>query len=164
MPYQTFRTSDGDIILACGNDNLFNKFCELAGCQALAKDPRFATNAKRVENRVEITAQLNAVFAKRTTRDWVDALEQAGVPNGPINNLKQVFEEPQVIARGVRIEMEHPTAGKVPLVASPMRFSATPVEYKLPPPTLGQHTEEILRDVLKYDAAEIARLRAEKIV
>ena len=164
VPYQTFRTSDGDIILACGNDNLFNKFCELAGCQALAKDPRFATNAKRVENRVEITAQLNAVFAKRTTRDWVDALEQAGVPNGPINNLKQVFEEPQVIARGVRIEMEHPTAGKVPLVASPMRFSATPVEYKLPPPTLGQHTEEILRDVLKCDAAEIARLRAEKIV
>jgi crotonobetainyl-CoA:carnitine CoA-transferase CaiB-like acyl-CoA transferase len=164
VPYQTFRTSDGDIILACGNDNLFNKFCELAGCQALAKDPRFATNAKRVENRVEITAQLNAVFAKRTTRDWVDALEQAGVPNGPINNLKQVFEEPQVIARGVRIEMEHPTAGKVPLVASPMRFSATPVEYKLPPPTLGQHTDEILREVLKLDAAEIARLRAEKIV
>ena len=164
VPYQTFRTSDGDIILACGNDNLFNKFCELAGCQALAKDPRFATNAKRVENRVEITAQLNAVFAKRTTREWVDALEQGGVPNGPINNLKQVFEEPQVVARGVKIEMEHPTAGKVPLVASPMRFSATPVEYKLPPPTLGQHTEEILRDVLKYDAAEIARLRAEKIV
>ena len=164
VPYQTFRTSDGDIILACGNDNLFNKFCELAGCQALAKDPRFATNAKRVENRVEITAQLNAVFAKRTTREWVDALEQGGVPNGPINNLKQVFEEPQVVARGVKIEMQHPTAGKVPLVASPMRFSATPVEYKLPPPTLGQHTEEILRDVLKYDAAEIARLRAEKIV
>jgi crotonobetainyl-CoA:carnitine CoA-transferase CaiB-like acyl-CoA transferase len=94
----------------------------------------------------------------------VDALEQGGVPNGPINNLKQVFEEPQVVARGVKIEMQHPTAGKVPLVASPMRFSATPVEYKLPPPTLGQHTEEILRDVLKYDAAEIARLRAEKIV
>ena len=164
VPYQTFRTSDGDIILACGNDNLFNKFCELAGCQALAQDPRFATNAKRVENRVEITAQLNAVFAKRTTREWVDALEQAGVPNGPINNLKQVFEEPQVVARGVKIEMQHPTAGKVPLVASPMRFSATPVEYKLPPPTLGQHTEEILRDVLKCDAAEIARLRAEKIV
>ena len=164
VPYQTFKTRDGDIILACGNDNLFNKFCELAGCQALAQDPRFATNAKRVENRVEITAQLNAVFAKHTTREWVDALEQGGVPNGPINNLKQVFEEPQVVARGVKIEMQHPTAGKVPLVASPMRFSATPVEYKLPPPTLGQHTEEILRDVLKYDAAEIARLRAEKIV
>jgi crotonobetainyl-CoA:carnitine CoA-transferase CaiB-like acyl-CoA transferase len=164
VPYQTFRTRDGDIILACGNDNLFNKFCEVAGCQALAADPRFATNAKRVENRVEITAQLNAVFAKHPTREWVDMLEQAGVPNGPINNLKQVFEEPQVVARGVKIEMDHPTAGKVPLVASPMRFSETPVEYKLPPPTLGQHTDEILREVLKLGDAEIARLRAEKIV
>jgi crotonobetainyl-CoA:carnitine CoA-transferase CaiB-like acyl-CoA transferase len=164
VPYQTFHTSDGDIILACGNDNLFNKFCEIAGCKELAQDPRFVTNAKRVENRVEITAQLNAVFAQRTTREWVDLLEQAGVPNGPINNLEQVFAEPQVKARGVRIEMEHPTAGKVPLVASPMRFSATPVEYKLPPPTLGQHTEEILRDVLKLDAATIAGLRAGKIV
>ena len=164
VPYQTFRTSDGDIILACGNDNLFNKFCEVAGCQALAQDPRFVTNAKRVENREEITAQLNAVFAKRTTREWVEMLEAAGVPNGPINNIAQVFEEPQIVARGVKIEMDHPTAGKVPLVASPMRFSATPVAYKLPPPTLGQHTDEILRDVLKLDAAEIARLRSEKIV
>ncbi len=164
VPYQTFNTRDGAIILACGNDNLFNKFCEVAGCQMLAKDPRFATNAKRVGNRDDITAQLNAVFVKRTTREWVEALEQAGVPNGPINNLKQVFEEPQVVARGVKIEMNHATAGKVPLVASPMRFSATPVEYKLPPPTLGQHTDEILRDVLKLDATEIARLRTEKIV
>ncbi len=164
VPYQTFRTKDGDIILACGNDNLFNKFCEVAGCQALARDPRFATNAKRVENRDEITAQLNAVFRQRTTREWVDALEAAGVPNGPINDLAQVFAEPQVVARGVKIEMDHPTAGKVPLVASPMRFSATPVEYKLPPPTLGQHTDEILRDVLKLGPAEIARLRTDKIV
>ncbi|RPJ46163.1 MAG: CoA transferase [Betaproteobacteria bacterium] len=164
VPYQTFRTSDGDIILACGNDNLFNKFCEVAGCQALAQDPRFVTNAKRVENREEITAQLNAVFARRTTREWVEMLEAAGVPNGPINNIAQVFEEPQIVARGVKIEMDHPTAGKVPLVASPMRFSATPVAYKLPPPTLGQHTDEILRDVLQLDAVEIARLRSEKIV
>ncbi len=164
VPYQTFNTKDGAIILACGNDNLFNKFCELAGCQALAQDPRFSTNAKRVENREEITAQLNAVFKQRTTREWVEALEQGGVPNGPINNLEQVFAEPQVIARNVKIEMDHPTAGKVPLVASPMRFSATPVEYKLPPPTLGQHTDEILQDVLKCGAAEIARLRADKIV
>ncbi len=164
VPYQTFHTSDGDIILACGNDNLFRKFCDIAGCQELAQDPRFATNANRVENREDITDKLNAVFAQRTTREWVNALEQAGVPNGPINNLEQVFAEPQVVARGVRIEMDHPTAGKVPLVASPMRFSATPVEYKLPPPTLGQHTDEILRDVLKLDPAGIAGLRAGKIV
>lgn len=164
VPYQTFRTSDGDIILACGNDNLFNKFCEIAGCPALAKDPRFSTNAKRVENRVEITAQLNAIFKLRTTRAWVDALEAAGVPNGPINNIAQMFAEPQVVARSVKIDMDHPTAGKVSLVANPMRFSETPVEYKLPPPTLGQHTQEILREVLKLDDAEIAQLHASKIV
>ena len=164
VPYQTFKTADGDIILACGNDNLFRKFCEVAGCQHLAKDERFATNGKRVENRAVLTPLLADVFAKRTTREWVDALEAAGVPNGPINNLKQVFEEPQVIARGVKIELEHPTAGRVPLVASPMRFSATPLEHKRPPPTLGQHTDEILRDVLGMDAPAIARLHETKIV
>ena len=97
MPYQTFKTADGDIILACGNDNLFSKFCEVAGCAAAREDPRFATNGKRVENRVAHHADaLTRSFAKRTTRDWVEALEAAGVPNGPINNLEQVFEEPQV--------------------------------------------------------------------
>ena len=164
VPYQTFKTADGEIILACGNDNLFNKFCEVAGCQALAKDPRFATNGKRVENRVAITELLADVFAKRSTREWVEGLETAGVPNGPINNLQQVFEEPQVVARGVKIEVEHATAGKIPLVASPMRFSATPIEYNVPPPTLGQHTDEILRDVLGLDAAAISNLHAKKIV
>jgi crotonobetainyl-CoA:carnitine CoA-transferase CaiB-like acyl-CoA transferase len=164
VPYQTFKTADGDIILACGNDNLFNKFCEVAGCQHLATDERFATNGKRVENRAVLTPLLAEVFAKRTTRDWVETLEAAGVPNGPINNLKQVFEEPQVIARGVKIELEHPSAGRVPLVASPMRFSATPLEYKRAPPTLGQDTDEILRDILGMDAPAIAKLRQTKIV
>jgi crotonobetainyl-CoA:carnitine CoA-transferase CaiB-like acyl-CoA transferase len=164
VPYQTFRTADGDIILACGNDNLFRKFCEVGGCEHLAKDERFATNGRRVENRAVLTPLLADVFAKRTTREWVEALEAAGVPNGPINNLKQVFEEPQVVARGVKIELEHPSAGRVPLVASPMRFSATPLEYKRPPPTLGQHTDEILKDILGMDAPAIAKLRETKIV
>ncbi|HZN25913.1 MAG TPA: CaiB/BaiF CoA-transferase family protein, partial [Burkholderiales bacterium] len=164
VPYQTFKTADGDIILACGNDNLFNKFCDVAGCVHLARDERFATNGKRVENREILTPLLAEIFASRTTRHWVEALEAAGVPNGPINNIAQVFDEPQVIARGVKIELEHPTAGSVPLVRSPMRFSATPMEPRLPPPTLGQHTEEILRDVLGMDAAEIAELRELKIV
>jgi formyl-CoA transferase len=158
VPYQTFKTADGDIILACGNDNLFNKFCEVAGCQHLARDERFATNGKRVENRAALTLLLAEVFAKRTTREWVEALEAAGVPNGPINNLKQVFEG------GVKIELDHPTAGRVPLVASPMRFSATPLEHKRPPPTLGQHTDEILREILGMDAPAIAKLREMKIV
>lgn len=164
VPYQTFKTSDGDIILACGNDNLFNKFCEVAGCQPLAQDARFATNARRVENRAQLNPLLNDIFRKRSTREWVEALEAAGVPNGPINNIKQVFEEPQVIARGMKIELQHPTAGKVPLVANPMRFSATPLKHEAPPPTLGQHTDEILREVLGMDAEAIARLRAGGIV
>jgi formyl-CoA transferase len=164
VPYQTFTTSDGAIILACGNDNLYRKFCEAARRPDLATDERFVTNGKRVENRATLTPLLADVFAKKTTREWVDALEAAGVPNGPINNIAQVFEEPQVVARGVKIELEHPTAGKVPLVASPMRFSATPVEPKRPPPVLGQHTDEILRDLLGLDAATIAELKSNHVV
>jgi len=164
VPYQPFRTKDGDVILACGNDNLFSKFCEVAGCQHLARDPRFSTNSKRVENRDAITSLLAEIFRKRTTQEWCDALEAAGVPNGPINNLKQVFEEPQVAARGMRIELEHPLAGKVPLIASPMKFSGTPLEHKAPPPVLGEHTSEVLRDLLRLDNAAIAKLRAEGVI
>ncbi|MCA4901800.1 MAG: CoA transferase [Rhodocyclaceae bacterium] len=164
VPYQTFRTSDGAIILACGNDNLFRKFCEVAGCAELATDARFATNGKRVENRAALTETLDAVFARRSTKEWVAALECAGVPNGPINDLKQVFEEPQVIARGMRIDVPHPTAGTVPMVASPMRFSATPIAYEVPPPTLGQHTAEVLAKRLSMSAEEIERLKRDGIV
>ena len=164
VPYQPFKTRDGDVILACGNDNLFNKFCEVAGCQHLARDARFATNSKRVENREAITSLLADIFAKRTTQEWCDALEAAGVPNGPINDLKQVFEEPQVAARGMKIELEHPLAGKVPLIASPMKFSGTPLEHKVPPPTLGQHTDEVLRGLLGMDDAAIAKLRADGVI
>jgi crotonobetainyl-CoA:carnitine CoA-transferase CaiB-like acyl-CoA transferase len=164
VPYQTFNTRDGAIILACGNDNLFSRFCEVAGCQHLAQDPLFATNGKRVENRAGLVPLLVEIFMKRTTHEWVEALETAGVPNGPINDIQQVFEEPQVIARGMKVELEHPLAGKVPLVASPMRFSATPLEFKAPPPTLGQHTDEVLRGVLDMSDADIAQLRGAGIV
>jgi formyl-CoA transferase len=163
-PYQVFRTADGSLILACGNDNLFRRFCEVAGCLALADDSRFATNGKRVENRVELTRLLNEVFLKRPTKEWIARLETAGVPCGPINDLAQVFSEPQALARALRMELPHPSAGKVSLVRSPMRFSETPVEHGLPPPTLGQHTDEVLRDVLEKDASDIARLRSEGIV
>ena len=160
VPYQPFRTSDGDVILACGNDNLYRKFCDAAGCAELAGDARFATNGKRVENRDELTRLLQVVFSKRSTRDWVALLEAAGVPNGPINNVAQVFEEPQVKARGIRVELDHAVAGKLPTVASPMRFSGTPLEHRLAPPVLGQHTDEVLRGLLKLGEAEIAALRA----
>lgn len=164
VPYQTFTTKDGAIILACGNDNLFKKFCEAADCKQLVEDERFVTNGKRVENRGELEPLLLEIFSQRTTHDWVEALDSAGVPNGPINNLKQVFEEPQVIARELKIELEHPTAGKVPLSASPMRFSETSIEYKLAPPTLGQHTDEVLQSVLGMDDAAIAKLRDDGIL
>ena len=160
VPYQTFATKDGAIILACGNDNLFNKFCEAAGCAGLPKDPRFSTNAERVKNRVEITRLLNAVFEQRTTKEWVKLLDDAGVANGPINTIKEVFEEPQVIARGMKFELPHAAAGKVTLVASPMKFSGTPLKHDMPPPVVGQHTDEILRTVLKKTDAEIAALKA----
>jgi crotonobetainyl-CoA:carnitine CoA-transferase CaiB-like acyl-CoA transferase len=117
-----------------------------------------------VENREDITARLAAIFEKRATKDWCDALEAAGVPNGPINDLKQVFEEPQVVARGMKIELDHATGGKVPLIASPMKFSGTPLEFKQPPPVLGQHTDEVLRGVLNLKDADIAKLRADGIV
>jgi crotonobetainyl-CoA:carnitine CoA-transferase CaiB-like acyl-CoA transferase len=163
-PYQVFRVADGSVIVACGNDNLFRKFCEVAGCRELAHDERFVTNGKRIANRAELTRILSEVMAKRPMRDWLAALEAAGVPCGPINDLKQVFEEPQAVARGLKMELPHPSAGSVSLVRSPMRFSETPVEQGVPPPTLGQHTEEVLRDLLRKDSSEIARLRADGIV
>lgn len=164
VPYQTFKTADGDVILACGNDNLFRKFCEVARCPELASDERFATNGQRVKNRAALTEILNGIFQTRTTRDWVQALETAGVPNGPINTLEQVFQEPQAVARGLRMEMPHPRAGKVALVRSPMRFSETPIEYKVPPPLLGEHTDEILRTLLGKSEADIADLHADGVV
>ncbi len=164
VPYQPFKASDGEVIVACGNDNLFRKFCDAAGCPELARDARFVTNGKRVENRAEMTRLIQAIFAKKTTAEWLALLEAAGVPNGPINNIAQVFEEPQVKARGVRIELEHAAAGKLPLVASPMRFSGTPLEYHLPPPLLGEHTDEVLREILGKSDAEIAQLRAEGVL
>jgi crotonobetainyl-CoA:carnitine CoA-transferase CaiB-like acyl-CoA transferase len=164
VPYQPFRSSDGEVIIACGNDNLFRKFCDAAGCPELARDPRFATNGKRVENRAEIARLIQEVFLKKTTAEWLELLESAGVPNGPIYDIAQVFAEPQVKARGVKIELDHPVAGKLPLVASPMRFSGTPLEYRQAPPVLGEHTDEVLKSLLGKSDAEIAALRAAEAI
>jgi len=164
VPYGAYRTADGAVIIACGNDNLFGKFCAVAGCSEFTGDARFSTNGKRVSNRSALDAIIGPLIERRTTREWVDALEAAGVPNGPINTLEQVFREPQAIARGLRLELRHPLAGIVPLVRSPMRFSTTPVQHDVPPPTLGQHTDEVLRELLEKNPSEIARLRAEGII
>ena len=163
VPYQPFKTSDGDVIVACGNDNLFNKLCEVLARTDLPKDVRFASNAKRVENRSVLVPILQAEFMKRNTQDWVEALEAAGVANGPINNLAQVFEEPQVKARELRMELDAPY-GKVSSIRSPMRFSETPLEFKNPAPTLGQHSDAVLKGMLKMSDADIARLREGGII
>ena len=159
VPYQVFPTSDGSVILACGNDNLFTKFCEAAACKHLAGDARFAKNAGRVENRDVLVPLLNAVFAAKSTKEWVAILEAAGVPNGPINSIAEAFNEEQVKARGIRFNLPHPTGGTTPMIASPMKFSATPARQDVPPPLLGQHTDEVLGSILGYDAARIALLR-----
>ena len=164
VPYQTFKTQDGALILACGNDNLFKKFTHAAGCEELATDPRFSSNGERVKHRAEITDILNAIFLTKTTRDWVALLDEAGVANGPINKIADVFEEPQVLARGMKFELPHAAAGKVTLVGSPMKFSATPISHDMPPPTLGQHTHEILKSVLHKSDQDIQSLVDQGVV
>jgi formyl-CoA transferase len=164
VPYQSVPTRDGAVILACGNDNLFNKLCDLLGQPVLKTDPRFSTNAARVTNRDALDPILDELMRKKTTAEWVEALEAAGVPCGPINNVKEVFENPQVVARGLRVEIPHPTAGKVSLIRSPMRFSETPIEYNTPPPLLGQHTDDVLRDVLGKSTDDIAALKKNGVV
>ncbi len=164
VPYQPFNTADGSVIIACGNDNLFKKFCEVADCMHLLQDARFATNADRVRNRSDIEPIIDAITRKRSTKEWVVALEKAGVPCGPINSLKEVFEEPQVQARNMLQQLPHSLAGKVPQVVSPMKFSGTPLEFQSAPPVLGEHTDQVLRDVLGRSEADIAALRAAKAI
>ncbi len=160
VPYQVFPTADGAVILACGNDNLFAKFCALAKREDLVKDERFTKNAGRVKHRTTLVPMLEEVFKQRSTGEWVETLEAAGVPSGPINTVAQAFANPQVQARGMQIRLPHPLAGEVPLMGSPMKFSGTPIEHTLPPPVLGQHADAILEQLLGLDAEERARLRA----
>jgi crotonobetainyl-CoA:carnitine CoA-transferase CaiB-like acyl-CoA transferase len=163
VPYQDFPTADGNMIIAVGNDAQFRRLCAAAGCASLADDPRFASNRERVRHRDILVALLCERTRERSTHDWVGALEAAGVPCGPINDLAQVFADPQAMARGLRVDLPHP-AGTAPGVASPIRLSHTPVQYRRAPPTLGQHTEELLADVLGYDETQIAGLAARGII
>ncbi len=153
VPYQDFQTADGYMILAVGNDAQFARFCEVAGHAEWARDERFASNPHRVAHRAELIAMIREATLKRTTREWVEALEAAGVPCGPINRIDQVFEDAQVRARGLRIELPHAAAGVVPLVANPIRLSETPVEYRRAPPMLGEHSQQVLQDWLGGEAS-----------
>ncbi|QOY95664.1 CoA transferase [Massilia sp. UMI-21] len=164
VPYQTFACADGHLIVATGNDGQYQKFVDAGGRPELGKDPRFATNPLRVQNR-DVLVPLLAEMVKEKPRDaWIALLEAVGVPCGPINDLKEVFANEQVQAREVAIELPHPTAGKVKLVRNPIRMSATPATSDKAPPLLGQHTDEVLHDVLGLGEAEITALREKGVV
>jgi crotonobetainyl-CoA:carnitine CoA-transferase CaiB-like acyl-CoA transferase len=158
VPYQVFEVADGHLIVAVGNDGQFGRFCTVAGCPELATDPRFARNADRVRHRSTLVPLLAAVLKRRPRADWLETLEAAGVPCGPINDLAEVFADPQVRSRQMTVEVAHPLAGSVRLVASPLKLSRTPVQYRRAPPLLGADTEAVLGE-FGFDAAAIADLR-----
>ena len=164
VPYQVFASSDGHVILAVGNQNQFVRFCEVAGRSDLVSDKRFASNPSRVDHRDELIAVLNQIFRTRTSRYWIETLENAGVPCGPINTIADVFADPQVQARGMRLELHHPILGAVPAVASPIKYSETQISYDRAAPMLGEHTDEVLRDLLGVTLEEIDRMRKRGII
>lgn len=159
VPYQDFPTADGDFILTVGNDSQFRKFAEVAGQSQWATDPRFLTNKLRVANRGELIPLIRQATVFKTTAQWVDELEAAGVPCGPVNDLAQVFADPQVLARGLALELPHALGGRVAQVASPIRLSETPVEYRRAPPLLGEHTSQVLQELLGVSGDEVVALR-----
>ena len=164
VPYQTFPTSDGWMIVAAGNDSQYRHFVSAGGEEHLADNPLFKSNPLRVEHRKKLIPLLEVMTRKKTKAEWIALLEQANVPCGPINNFKEVFENEQVIARKVQINVPHPTVGNMKLVASPMKLSKTPTEVRMAPPTLGQHTAEILHERLKLTDESIASLRDKGII
>ena len=160
-PYAVFPTLDGHMVLAVGNDHQFRKFCGGVGRPELASDARFLTNPLRVTNRGELSAIVRGVLGTRPTEHWLSVFGPIGVASGPINTLREVYEDPQVVARGMVFEMEHPIAGKVPLTSNPICYRERPIRYDLPPPVLGQHTRSVLGNVLGLSPAEIEQLASE---
>jgi len=163
VPYEVFETLDGHVILAAGNDGQFANFCAAAGIPDLAADPSFATNPARIRNRETLLPKIRDILRTRSTDDWIAILEQIGVPCGPINTLSHVFDDPHVQERGMAIEMPHAQSGTVKLVAAPAKMSETPVTYRRPPPVRGEHTSEVLRDLLGLADEEISQLRQDGI-
>ena len=164
VPYQTLPTADGWIIIAAGNNGQFRHFVSAGGEAHLADNPLYCENPLRVQHRKQLVPLLEDMTRKKTKAEWIALLEIVGVPCGPINNFKEVFENEQVKAREIELNVPHPTTGQMKLVASPMRLSKTPVEVRMPPPTLGQHTDAILRDRLKLDTQAVENLRQNGII
>lgn len=164
VPYQAFPTADGHAIIAIGNDLQFAKFCQAAGDPLLSSDVRFSSNAGRVRNRDELIPRIKVLLTQRSTADWMNLLTPLGVPCGPINTLDQTFDHPQVKHREMKIELDHPLSGKVPLIGNPIRFVEHPIQYELAPPVLGEHTGTLLRGLLGLSDERISDLRERGIV
>ena len=166
VPYKVFATSDGHVILAVGNDRQFQDWCNAAGAEDLMTDSRYRTNPLRIANRESLYKVMPAFMKNKTTEEWLADLAERNVPCSPVNNIEQVFDDPHVKYRGMQIEMDHHTAGsgKVPLIGNPVKMSGTPPQYRLPPPTLGEHTEKLLKELLSFNESEIKALRDEGII
>ncbi len=164
VPYQAFKTADGFMILAVGNDAQFKRFCELTEREDLIEDERFQKNSSRVKHREILVPQVAEMMTMKTTESWLSELNQRGIPCGPINNIDQVFDDPQVRHRGIQQTLKHPSAGKVASVGNPINLSVTPIEYDLAPPVLGQHTDDVLDSILNLDGKVIAGLRQSGVI
>jgi len=164
VPYQVFRCKEGDIIVAVGNDGQYRALCEVIGRPELARDERFSSAGNRNRNRAELIPQVAEAMLARTMGEWVELMEAANVPCGPIYNMEQVFEDPQVRHRGMQMTLPHGTGVQAPSLGNPMRFSDTPITYERSAPTLGQHTDEVLAEKLGYSAERIAQLREQGVV
>jgi len=161
VPYKVMPASDGHVIFAVGNDAQFARFCDFAGCPELAEDERFKTNSNRVRNREALYETLPRYTVRKTSQEWLDGLAVRGVPAGPVNTLDQVFADPQIQHRSMKVEMPYPGSydGQVSLIGNPIKFSETQIDYHLPPPQVGQQTNEVLADLLDLSEEEIAALR-----
>ena len=166
VPYKVFATSNGHVILAVGNNRQFDDWCTVANADDLKSDPRYASNPLRIANRETLYDIMPDFMKRKTTEEWLAELGELKVPCSPVNNIEQVFEDPHVKYRGMRIEMDHPTAGsgKVPLIGNPVKMSSTPPQYRLAPPTLGQHSDEVLRELLGFNEKQIQKLKNEKTI
>lgn len=164
VPYETFPAADQSFILAVGNDTQFQKFCEIAGASDLARDPLYAKNADRVRNRKQLVPLIRRLTIEKTAAEWIEILEQAGVPCGPVNDLKQVFDDPQVRARNMRITLPHPLSGEVDLIGSPINLEKTPVSYEKAPPLLGADTRNVLAQHLGLTDSQISQFAEQGIL
>jgi formyl-CoA transferase len=164
VPYQSFKTADGYLVIGVASEGIWQRFCEAIGKTEMADDPRFAKNADRVDNRASLIAILREMFRSRDNEHWLKLLNEAKVPCAPIQTIDQVFAAPQVRHREMLVEVEHPTAGTLRMAGIPVKFSATPASVRLPPPLLGEHTDEVLSSWLGMNDQEIADLKTKKII